>query len=85
MKIVNAHLRPGSRSVFQYAGCADAGCCDGDPAGRRLVPRCRSPAVGRAGDLAFIAKPFTGPTMKIVNAHLRRQEALFTLEPEALR
>ncbi|VTO28897.1 transcriptional regulatory protein [Klebsiella pneumoniae] len=42
-------------------------------------PSVSSQRLGRAGDLAFIAKPFTGPTMKIINARLRRQEALLPL------
>ncbi len=29
--------------------------------------------------LAFIAKPFTGPTMKIINARLRRQRRCLPL------
>ena len=36
-------------------------------------PQFPSQRLGRAGDLAFIVKPFTGPTMKIINARLRRQ------------
>jgi hypothetical protein len=78
MKIVNAHLRR-QEALFTLE-LQDGSGKGGVKMDMRLDEgRDRQPTLGV--DIPGVGGPHRGgPTMKIVNAHLRRQEALFTLE-----